>query len=107
MQIVNYVEREQPENLRLLTFASLARVTELSGPDSSLVQAVQFLCGPDSKVFDVGFTFIDENGEEHDVSKESVRDAETHGSFEHPETGVLYEDYENMIYPYFFVTSDG
>jgi len=96
---------KKPEQLKMITFRDLVRVTGKTGVDSDLLTAVSILSNSSFAVLDARALLVDEDAAEWELSPEDFAEARATGTLIHPVSGQDVHDFESHIIP-FFVPSE-
>jgi hypothetical protein len=83
------------------SYSALCKAAETSMESSTFQAAVSVLVSSRSlHLLDIHY-ILDDGNEEYELADKDVAHARRTGKLAHPETGVVIEDYERFVYPYF------
>lgn len=101
MKILDFVESTPTNELSFLTFTTLCRAAGKDKVDMDLLAAINILAGSRLALLDPHALFVDEDENEHELSREQISEARATGTLIHPETGEPVKDYEQHLIPFF------
>jgi hypothetical protein len=99
--IIDFMTKVPPDQLQMLTFASLKSAANKDEIDSELLKAITILASSKVAALDAHAMLVDDDEREHEISIEYLSTARASGEFIHPETGRVVEDFESKIFPFF------
>ena len=105
-RIIGFLVKLPEEELRQLSPTAFSRGVGRDEVDELLLKAITILTATSVKILEPHFLFIDDEDQEYEVSRESLRYAQREGTLVHPKTGSEIEDYESHILPYFSPTDE-
>ncbi len=92
---------KKPEQLKMITFRDLVRVTGKNTVDSDLLTAVAILTNSSLSVLDARVLLVDDDDKEYEISSEDFAEARRTGTLIHPYSGSAISDFEDHIIPFF------
>jgi hypothetical protein len=99
--ILDYADRQRPENLAFLTYTSLAKAAGSSVEDPLLVAAIHVLeAGPRDGLLDKHYLFRDGSGKADPIPDSEAREAFVDGEIVLWD-GSVVSDVDNYLIPYF------
>lgn len=96
-RIVDFLESEDPEQLKHLSFGHLASISK--APQTELFTAIQYLTGTIELLVPM-FEFIDDD-DIFLIEPSDIQEARKDGEFYHPITGELVVDFESHVFMHF------
>jgi hypothetical protein len=106
LRIVDYLTERSSQQLRMLTFQTLAKAAQRAEVDSDVLTAIQILTSTKLAILDSKAMFVDDDSEEHELTDDEFAEAMRTGEFVHPETGELVPDYARHVFPFFVPTAE-
>jgi len=101
VRLIDYADRQKADNLKMLTYKSLARAAELDPSDPLFVMALHRLAGGDrDAIFVKHYLLKDYDGEARTVDDETVRDAYVSRELVLSDGSVVH-DVDEYLIPYF------
>jgi hypothetical protein len=100
-QILDYIEKANPAQLRWMTFETFCGATNKSDIDDVLLAAVNFLAGSGLDALRPRALFVDDNEGPSEITLQELETARQLGELAHPQTGVVVRDFEDFIVPFF------
>lgn len=109
LQILCFLLSEDASNLKHITFKTIITGTkiDLSSEKSNLylIKATDYLSSNKLHLLNMQFQFIEnDDSDPIHIENDDISLALDSGEFYHPETGILLENFNNFIYPYFTPT---
>lgn len=104
-KLIDYIAHLPNQETGQLTAKALARGTRHAF-DGELLRAITILVSSPEAVLDSKLLFIDDDGTFEDIAKERYEQAVSEGSIVHPVSGVLLEEYDKYVFPYFVPTEE-
>lgn len=98
--IADYLRRQKSLESLHLTLSLLQRVTQAQS-SVHLLSALQYLTGAQVRLLDIGFEFIDENGDYYPLGLQDVVLARQTNQLVRPDTGDLVSDFESSVLVYY------
>lgn len=103
--ILGYVCSQPEQNLRHITFGALSRAAHLKNT-LDVVPASRYLIGARVPLLDPRFEFIEDDFIE-EISLDDVAEAREDGVFYHPEKGEIVDNFEEKLFMYFTLSTEG
>lgn len=101
LEIVDYIAKTPRDRLDFMTYRTFLNILGKTTVDDDLLTALTILTSSKIAALDAHAMFVDENDNEHEVEPEELFDAINKGTFVHPDTGQLVEDFSSRIIPFY------
>ncbi|TAV10228.1 hypothetical protein [Rhizobium leguminosarum] len=106
LDIIDFVASKPLDQLRFLTFTTLAQATGRDVIDTEVLAAINLLTASRLAILESHAMLVDEDDTEHELSREEFAEARKTGTLIHPETGEAVPDFEAHVIPFFTPTEE-
>lgn len=103
-KIIDFLASKPRDQLQLLTFRTLTSAAGRENFDPELLSALSILSSSEIPALKMHTAFIDDDDELHEIELRELHEARLKGSLVHPQTGLLLDDFEDKIVPYFSIS---
>lgn len=101
LKLVDYVDALPTDQRRMLTFRTLLNAVDKRGVDDEFMRALTILVSSRVSALDAHALLVDEDETEHEIDPVELERARATGTLLHPETGVLVQNFEGHVIPFF------
>lgn len=102
--VVRFLADHKADDLRQITFGMLGRAAGI--PPIETIPVAQYLTSPRARLLEKCFMLIID-GDEFEVTHDEVAEARRNHVLYHPDRGEPIPDFEEALYVYFTLSSDG
>ncbi len=95
-----------PSETKFLTFTSFMNLINTDSLDNELLAAVNFLSSSEFAILEPHGLFVDESGDEFQLSTEEFDLLLSSNELVHPNTGQLVSNPKGMVCPFFVMSLD-
>lgn len=101
VKLIEFMQKQPTHELEMLTFANIGSILERDPLDEHVIRAITILVSSSLHVLERHHIFIDEQEQEHEISKTEFKQIYKTGEYAHPVTGELIENWKEKVVPYF------
>jgi hypothetical protein len=102
-EIVNHILKTPSSYLEQIQFASFKRIIKTEISDHELKSLLNYFCGNRAQLLEYHFAIIEEDSVTT-ITNEQLAEADKIGSFYHPYTGEVIDNYESKIFVMYDLT---
>ena len=101
MAILEYLLNTNESIYSYIRYGSFHKIIGNEYDDSTILIAVQYLCGERTNLLNANFEIIDDDENCFEITDDDLHLARETGQLFHPENGELIHNFEEKVYIYF------
>lgn len=105
IRILNFMSHAKTQELRMITFPDIVKATKSGDITSDLLATIAVLTSDKINVLKTRALFHDDDGDEYEIPNIDIEKARENGGLPHPVSGIIVEDFDQYIIPYFEASS--